>query len=97
MLIVSAMRGALIAWRLRRVAELFGADRPTVLRWRRWWREAFPSTAFWRAMAGRFAPALTIDELIGALLARFAGSTRERVIAALRLLSPLTTRSTRAQ
>lgn len=97
MLIVSAMRGALTARRLRRVAELFGADRRTVLRWRRWWREAFPSTTFWRAMAGRFSPALALGELTGALLAQFDGSTRDRVIAALCLLSPLTTRSTRAQ
>lgn len=97
LLIVSAMRGALTARRLGRLRRLYDVDRRTVLRWRGWWRESFATTAFWRAMAARFAPAVVIAELTGALLARFRGSTRERVIAALRFLSPLTTRCSRAR
>jgi len=96
LLVVSAMRGTLTTRRLGRLHRLFGVDRRTVVRWRRWWRESFAKTAFWRAMAGRFAPAVAIIELTGALLARFRGSARQRVIAALRFLSPLSTRSARA-
>jgi len=94
--IISAMRRRLTARRLGRLRQLFGVDRRTLVRWRRWWRELFPTTAFWRAMAGRFAPAVAIAELTGSLLARFEGSTTRRVIAALRFLSPLSTQSTRA-
>lgn len=94
--IVSAMQGALTARRLGRLHARFGVDRRTVQRWRRWWRESFATTAFWRAMAGRFAAPVAIAALSGSLLARFGGSTRERVIAALRFLSPLSTRSVRA-
>jgi hypothetical protein len=95
-LIVSAMQGALAARRLRRIEALFGADRRTVVRWRQWWRELFPTTGFWRAMAGRFVPAVALAELTWSLLKRFSGSTRERVVAALAFLSPLSTRSARA-
>lgn len=96
-LIVSAMQGALTARRLGRLHDLFGVDRRTVLRWRQWWCASFPMTALWRAMAGRFMPAVALASLSGSLLARFAGPTRERVIAVLRLLSPLSTRSPRAR
>lgn len=96
LLIVSAMRGALTARCFGRLHRLYGVDRRTVVRWRRWWRESFAKTAFWRAMAARFAPAVVVAELTGALLARFGGKTRQGVIAALRFLSPLTTRSSRA-
>jgi hypothetical protein len=96
-LLVSAMQGALTARRLARLHDLFGVDRRTVIRWRQWWRESFPMTAFFRAMAGRFIPAMAIARLAGALLARFSGSTRDRVIAVLRFLSPLSTHSARAR
>jgi len=95
-LLVSAMQGALTASRLRRIKELFGADRRTVVRWRKWWREFFPTTGFWRAMAGRFVPTIELTELTGSLIKRFSGSTHERLVAALEFLSPLSTRSTRA-
>ena len=95
-LIVSAMQGLLTAQRLSRLRRLFGVDRRTVIRWRRWWRDSFMTTAFWRAMAGRFAPAVVIGKLTGSLIARFGGATRQRVIAALRFLSPLSTRSAMA-
>jgi hypothetical protein len=95
-LIVSAMQGALTARRLRRVQELTGADRRTVVRWRKWWRELLPATGFWRAMASRFMPPVVLDELAGSLLERFSGSPWERMLSALTFLSPLSTRSARA-
>lgn len=95
-LIVSAMQDALTARRLARIRELYGADRRTVLRWREWWRELFPTTSFWRAMAARFAPAVDVAELSGSLFKRFSGPTLARVVAVLKFLSPLSTRSARA-
>ena len=96
-LVVSAMQGALTARRLHRLHDRFGVDRRTVGRWRQWWREVFVTTAFWRAMAGRFMPAVVIAELTGSVLDRFSGSARERVIAVLQFLSPLSTQSSRAR
>lgn len=94
-LLISAMRGALTARRLRRLKELVGVDRRTVVRWRRWWHELFPATSFWRAMAGRFMPAVVIEELSASLTDRFVGSLHEQVIATLEFISPLSTRSSR--
>jgi hypothetical protein len=94
--VISAMHGLLTAQRLRRIAELVGADRRTVVRWRRWWRELFPTTSFWRAMAARFVPAVALAELAGSLLERFCGSPLEQLVAVLRFLSPLSTSSPRA-
>ena len=63
----------------------------TLKRWRRWWREALPATAFWRSVRDRLLPPVAIDELPHSLLARFAtgGSTIERLAHALHFLAPL--------
>ena len=59
----------------RRAAELrarLGIDRRTLARWRRWWREHFPASAFWREQRVRFSPPVPTDRLPGALVERFA-------------------------
>jgi hypothetical protein len=71
LLIVSAMRGQLTAARLRSIQDEYGADRRTVIRWRRWWREAFAKTGFWRAAKGRFVPPVAHADLPASLLERF--------------------------
>jgi len=63
----------------------------TLKRWRQWWHETLPATAFWRSVRDRLLPAVAIDELPQSLLARFAtgGSMIERLAHALRFLAPL--------
>jgi hypothetical protein len=60
-------------------------------RWRRWWREAFVMTDFWREEKGLAVSKL--DETISfprALLKLFSGTFDERLGLLLRFLSPLT-------
>ena len=77
----------------RRGAELraqLGVDRRTLVRWRRWWQEHFPTSSFWREHRARFSPAVSADGLPGALVDRFScEGTPDGVVALLRWLAPL--------
>lgn len=93
-LIATLAEGATPA-RLRRLRQLVGdVSRRTVERWRRWWRETFPQTPFWREHRARFAVAVDTERLPASLLERMAGAAESaRLIALLRLLAPITTTS----
>lgn len=77
----------------RRAAELraqLGIDRRTLARWRRWWQEHFPGSAFWREQRARFSPPVSADGLPGALVDRFAPQgDPSGVVSLLRFLAPL--------
>lgn len=81
--------------RLRLLAG--GVSLQTVERWRRWWREVFPATPFFRELRGRLSPPVAVEELPRSLLDRVtAAEPRDRLFAVLRLLSPITTTSASA-
>jgi len=64
----------------------------TIERWRKWWREHFPTTEFWREHGARFSPAVASVRLPTSLVERFArGGGYVRLVMMLRFLSPLTT------
>lgn len=66
----------------------------TLKRWRRWWRETFPSTRFWQSVCERFMPKVAIGQLPESLLERFEGSTMtDRLTQALRFIAPLSMRA----
>jgi hypothetical protein len=65
----------------------------TVRRWRTWWRRDFTVSRVFVALAGRVMPPLETAALPLSLLDRLPGTATARLEAALRLLSPLTTRS----
>lgn len=91
-LIVARVHGATTA-RVRKLAALVGdvSDR-TLERWRVWWQETLPATEFWREHQARLSPAVEADRLPASLIDRFDGpSRREKLVASLRFLSPLTT------
>lgn len=94
--LVAALREGVTSHRQTVIRAAIGASLATVLRWRAWWRETFPETSFWRAARGRLVPAVDEGRLPRSLLARFAGAIRERVIALLAFIAPLTTRDPRA-
>ena len=77
----------------RRVAELraqLGVDRRTLVRWRRWWQEHFPTSPFWCEHRARFSPPVSTHGLPRALLGRFAPEGKpDGVVALLRFLAPL--------
>ncbi len=88
--LVSAMRHGATPSRMRQLRELFGVSRRTVERWRRWWREAFAESPFWRAAAAAFMPPVEPGSLPASLLERFGGNDEARLVALLRFLGPIT-------
>ena len=60
-------------------------------RWRRWWREIFCLTPFWRQAKGLLAEAYVIEQRVPrSLFSAFEPSNEPRIIVLLRFLSPLT-------
>ena len=76
---------------LRALRRWLGLSARTLARWRRWWREVFAESAFWRAARGQLHAPVATAALPGALLRRFAGDLRARLVAGLRFLAPITT------
>lgn len=62
----------------------------TVRRWQAWWRTVFAASALWVELRARL-PALDVAELPGVMLSAFAGqSAEEKLVLAMRFVSPLT-------
>jgi hypothetical protein len=89
--LVSAMLNGPTPRRVATLSALLGASRRTLERWRRWWRTTFAASAFWQGAAGRFARPPAQGQLPQSLLERFRGDERERLVATLRFLAPITT------
>jgi hypothetical protein len=87
--VVTTMRHGATPARLRKLRELFGVDARTVARWREWWL-GLPATKWWAAIAARSMPPVDATTLPGTLLERMRGSARDRLVALLRMLRPLT-------
>lgn len=90
-LLLPVLRDGPTRERLRRLEEVFGVSRRTLLRWRRFWREAVPVSRFWEARRGHFAVPVAVQRLPGSLLEAFtvAADPSGRVVAVLRFISPL--------
>jgi len=96
--LLAALAHGATARRLRRLRAVLGeVSERTLERWRRWWRESFPATEFWREHGARLSPPLAISLLPASLLARFVGDAGARLIAMMRFLGPLTTGSCRLE
>ena len=95
--VVSIMQHGMSEPRMRRLIQSVNIDRRTIARWRRWWREAFTASPFWRSTRAAFMPPVDEDRLPATLLERFAGGAAERMIALLRFLAPITGGQVRAQ
>jgi hypothetical protein len=91
--LVAAMRQGPSPRRVRELSELFGADATTIARWRKFWNDQFPQTAFWKVARGRFLPQLPIAELPRALWKAFVrrGDWPKDWELLLRFLAPITT------
>ncbi|MDB4994778.1 MAG: hypothetical protein JWM74_2210 [Myxococcaceae bacterium] len=75
------------------IEVLLGVGRRTLVRWRRWWTEAFRTSRFWRSLRGRFMPGVDETALPLAIFERLGDTDDElsSVIALLRLLQPIST------
>lgn len=80
---------------IRKICELIGVSRRALSRWRRWWRDLFAESRFWQASRGRFQTPISAAHLPHDLLDRFPGGARDRLVAMLRFLSPITSTSLR--
>lgn len=67
-------------------------DRRTLNRWRRWWRETFVESAFWRMAQAEFSPPIDASTLPASLCGRFEPEGEEGVLNLLRWLAPITVR-----
>lgn len=77
---------------LRALRAWLGVSARTLARWRRWWREVFAQSAFWRAARGQLQTPVVAATLPGSLLQHFAGDLQARLVAGLRFLCPISTR-----
>ena len=73
-----------------RAATLLEVPVRTLQRWRQWWQERLPLSAFWQTASARFLPPIAAAAMPGALLARFVGTAAESLLRLLVFLSPLT-------
>ena len=62
----------------------------TLQRWRQWWQERLPLSAFWQTASARFLPPVPVAAMPSALLMRFVGTATESLLRMLVFLSPLT-------
>jgi hypothetical protein len=92
--LVTALQAGITPARAQRLHAWLGVSMRTLQRWRAWWRTTFVTTAFWRAVQGRFLPPVPVDALPAALRDRFHGpDERSQLVHLLRFLCPLTTAS----
>jgi hypothetical protein len=88
--LIAILRDGVSDARLERLNEVVSVDRRTIARWRRWWRDTFPATPFWRAARAALMPLPDGTRLPAALIDRFGGDPQDRLVALLRFLGPLT-------
>jgi hypothetical protein len=91
--LATVLRHGATPWRLAKLQAHLGMSAATVERWRHWWREQLPPSSFWARVRGKLPSALGLATLPASLLDSFTGSAAERMVALLRLLSPLSTQS----
>jgi hypothetical protein len=71
------------------IGSTTGVPTRTLRRWLTWWRNTLISSAAFAVAAARFVPALDVGRLPASLLERFViGSDHDRLVAAIRWLSP---------
>jgi hypothetical protein len=88
--LASSCEGRITAW-FSRISNQTGISLRTLWRWRRFWTEAFPLSAFWREASGRLMPPPEASLLPRSLLNAFSGNSDR--MALLRFLMPITTGS----
>ena len=90
-LLLPVLRDGPTPERLGRLCARFAVSVRTVRRWVRFWRETFVTSRVWQAARGRFATPVREGAMPGSLLSAFSeiSDTESRVVAVLRLVSPI--------
>ena len=77
--------------RVRRIREALQIDSRTLKRWRQWWLDRFVRSSFWKTARASFMPPVCEQTLPLSLWLRFDLEGRQRPVAVLEFLSPITT------
>jgi hypothetical protein len=88
--LLSAMLHGVNAERVHRLRQVLQLDRRTLLRWRQWWLETFVRTRFWQGARALFLPPVGERTLPWSLAQHYGAEPRDRFIALLKFLAPLT-------
>ena len=88
--LVTVMVHGLKPERVRRIREALQIDSRTLKRWRQWWLDTFVQSTFWKASRARFMPVLCEQKLPWSLWLRFELEERDRLLAVLEFLAPIT-------
>lgn len=94
-LLVATLQQGATPRRVRELSALFEIDRRTLVRWRIFWQEQFPRTAFWKVARGFLVPLVDAASLPLELLRRYLHGRDSDPTPGwkelLRFLSPITT------
>jgi hypothetical protein len=88
--LISAMLHGLKPERVRSIREVSNISPSTLKRWRQWWLDNFVRSSFWKATRARFMPVLCEESLPWSLWMRFELEERDRLLAVLQFLRPIT-------
>jgi hypothetical protein len=77
--------------RVRRIGQALQIDARTLKRWRQWWLDSFVRSSFWKAARARFIPPPSERTLPLSLWLSFELEERDRLLAVLQFLRPVTT------
>lgn len=90
-ILITALEHGLSPKRRQGLIEVLDVWPQTLARWRTWWREIFPASRCWQAVAGNFLPPVDTSRLPGVLLGRLNGERLLwRLYHLLGLLMPIT-------
>jgi len=90
--LLSFLRGGVTAFSLNQVRRYFGitVSKRTGRRWRRWWRECFMRTPFWRQAKGILPIECLNDLYPRSFLRAYSGAFKVKLVRILQFLAPLT-------
>jgi hypothetical protein len=92
MLLISAFISSTSRRRYHQVTHYFGITMSlrTWVRWRRWWRECFIGTAFWKQAKAQLPSKALVGPFPRQLFSIYPGRQNERLVMVLQFLAPLT-------
>lgn len=97
-LLISALTMSINHYRLTQIKHHFGfsVSESTWKRWRRWWREVFMKTPFWKRKRALIPETKELLPIPRRILSAFSGTLEHKIILLLRFMSPITAGHLRA-
>ena len=98
LLLISALMISINEYRLTQVKRHFGItiSESTWKRWRRWWRDTFVETAFWKQARGLISEHKKPVIIARRMLTSFQGAIDNKMFLLLKFISPITAGHLRA-